>query len=271
MVGQGYITLIYQSLRKQEPFLEGSSFHPKELLYQKGSHFLMMPLSLVVLLDHIAKYLLFQQQQVDCCLLQLFPSSSLDNSGEWAQRWQQSSIASAVSFCCYCYPSKAAVTAAEVDSQRHGGATDNNAVYCCDSLAEDDNPIAKVVRQTTTPRISVAVRPKKMPPIAMAVRPKTTLSITMATWRTTTPHNTVVAQQMTMTCIAMAVQQKTARLIAKVVGNTMAAQQTTPLHIVVIARKKMSCLLRCFSMLRPLVHLLCRPLFTLAGCCGFSV
>ncbi len=51
---------------------------------------------------------------------------------------------------------------------------------CMDKVAwQKMTPIAKVARQTWTPRISVAVRLMMMPPIAMVAQPKTTLWITM--------------------------------------------------------------------------------------------
>jgi hypothetical protein len=59
MVGNEIIAILSQLPEKWVAFLRGSSLHPKELLGEFASHFLILSLSMAVPPDHIAKLLLF--------------------------------------------------------------------------------------------------------------------------------------------------------------------------------------------------------------------
>ncbi len=65
MVSQGKITLVCQYVSSWQPFLKRSSLHSEELLPNYGCQLLIMPLSLKVLLDHIANYSLDNNDKDD--------------------------------------------------------------------------------------------------------------------------------------------------------------------------------------------------------------
>jgi hypothetical protein len=94
------------------------------------------------------------------------------------------------------------------------------------SSLSHEHSIAKEAQQTTTLRIPMVVRSKTTLPIAMVARLKKLPHIAMAVWQTTMPGNAVAAQQMTLP------------------------------HIIVAAHWKMSWLLHCLPLCRPLILLL---------------
>ncbi len=212
------------------------SFPPIRIAVPKELHVLIMPLSLVVLLDHIAEYLFVQQQQVSvvccyywcislllviCCSCFCLPLvhccwATADGFGQW---WgiHATTRTKQHSFCCQLL----LLLLARRSSRRSSRVAVQQMIRPPIAKVErwkTATPISEEARRKTTPRIPITVRPKMTLPITMEARPKTMPHITVAVQRTAMLHSAMTAQQRTMPCITEVevVRQKTARFIAKV-------------------------------------------------------